>query len=416
LLVGIGGSMLGPQFINDAYIGPDRATYPGLRPFFLDNTDPAGLARLLGSGSALHGALDQTLVVVASKSGGTPETRNGMLEVKAVFEAAGVDFPSHAVAITGENSQLDKTATQAGWLARFPMYDWVGGRTSVMSAVGLVPAALTGIDIDAFLEAAKHMDDLTIIPQLSTNPAALLAAAWYHLSGLQGTRAMVVLPYADRLGLFAKYLQQLVMESLGKEFDRDGNLVNTGLTVYGNKGSTDQHAYVQQLRDGLNNFFAVFVEVLPEPAENTLEVEKPGITSGDYLGSFLIGTREALFASDRPSITISVGKVETAVPMLIALFERAVGLYAELLNINAYHQPGVEAGKKAASDTLALLVKAKQYLTTQSAPLSAEEVAAGIGEPEAVETLSRVLRRLAAQGTIKLAAGSKRVDLAKYTA
>src|SRR5258705_1730504 len=139
---------------------------------------------------------------------------------------------------------------------------------------------------------------------------------------------MVVLPYKDRLELFSRYLQQLVMESLGKEKDLAGNVVNQGLAVYGNKGSTDQHAYIQQLREGLNNFFAVFIEVLKDQEGEPLEVE-PNTTSGDYLIGFFLGTRRALYENKRESVTITLIQVNShAVGTLIALFERAVGLYA----------------------------------------------------------------------------------------
>src|SRR5687767_9215849 len=141
------------------------------------------------------------------------------------------------------------------------------------------------------------------------------------------------------------------MESIGKQLDLKGNRVEQGLTVYGNKGSTDQHAYVQQLREGVPNFFALFIRVL-ESGGSKSEVE-PGVTAGDYLHGFLLGTREALFENDRESITITIARVEAqTVGGLIALFERAVGLYASLLGLNAYHQPGVEAGKKAAASIL----------------------------------------------------------------
>ncbi len=119
---------------------------------------------------------------------------------------------------------------------------------------------------------------------------------------------MVVLPYKDRLLLFSRYLQQLVMESLGKRLDLDGKRVDQGINVFGNKGSTDQHAYVQQLRDGVNNFFVTFIRVLESGGTN-VEVE-PGVTSGDYLHGFLLGTREALFENDRESITITVPRAD----------------------------------------------------------------------------------------------------------
>src|SRR5260221_3406821 len=122
-----------------------------MRLRFLDNTDPQGMDRVLRN---LQQRLDHTLAVVVSKSGGTPETRNGMLEAQAAFEKAGLDFGQHAVAVTGAGSALDKIATEKRWLARFPMWDWVGGRTSVMSAVGLVPLWLQGLDMQALLEGA----------------------------------------------------------------------------------------------------------------------------------------------------------------------------------------------------------------------------------------------------------------------
>src|SRR6185369_16762506 len=129
-----------------------------------------------------------------------------------------------------------------------------------------------------------------------------------------------------------------IMESIGKERDLDGKVVSQGLTVYGNKGSTDQHAYVQQLREGVANFFVTFVEVLQDRQAPSLLVEN-GITSGDFLFGFFQGTRTALFEKGRESMTITVDRVDArTIGVLIALFERSVGLYASLININAYHQ------------------------------------------------------------------------------
>jgi glucose-6-phosphate isomerase len=258
LCVGIGGSALGPMFVADA-LG-DPAT-DKMRIDFIDNTDPDGIARAL---RRLAGRLPETLCVVASKSGGTPETRNGMLLVADAYQAAGLEFARHAVAITMPGSRMDETATSEGWLARFPMYDWVGGRTSELSAVGLLPAALQGLDIEGLLAGAAECDEATRGRDLKTNPAALMALMWHHATGGKGQKDMVVLPYKDRLLLFSRYLQQLVMESIGKQLDLKGNRVEQGLAVYGNKGSTDQHAYVQQLREGVPNFFAVFVRVLED--------------------------------------------------------------------------------------------------------------------------------------------------------
>jgi glucose-6-phosphate isomerase len=386
LLVGIGGSALGPQFIADAL---GHATDP-MDIHFLDNTDPDGFDRVF---SRIGKHLAHTLTVVISKSGGTKETRNGMLEAAAFYEKAGLDFGKHAVAVTGIGSELDNYAKKNGWLMRFPMHDWVGGRTSIMSAVGLVPAALEGFEIDNFLAGAAAMDSKTRTAEPAQNAAMLLALMWHYAGNGRGEKDMVVLPYKDRLMLFSKYLQQLVMESLGKEKDLAGEVVHQGIAVYGNKGSTDQHAYVQQLRDGVLNFFVTFIEVQKDRATPRFEVEE-GVTSGDYLQGFLRGTRAALYESGRESITITIPEVNAFwVGALIALYERAVGFYATLVNINAYHQPGVEAGKKAATRVLHLQSRVEKSLGGGSGK-TAEEIA---GELEAdPEDVFHILRHLAA--------------------
>jgi len=373
LLVGIGGSALGPQLVSQA-IG-QKAKMPIA---FLDNTDPQGMDNTLASLK-----LEETLVLVISKSGGTPETRNGMLETKAVFDKAGIDFGKHAVAITGEGSKLDRFASDHRFIARFPMEDWVGGRTSVLSAVGLVPAALQGLDIESMLAGAAAMDEKTRVRDAEKNAAMQLALAWHSGTKGKGEKDMVVLPYKDSLGLFSKYLQQLVMESLGKEKDLDGEVVNQGIAVYGNKGSTDQHAYVQQLREGVNNFFASFIEVRHGRKGKSIEVD-PGNTSQDYLQGFFRGTRNALYENGRNSLTISIFEVTPfTLGMLIALFERTVSFYASLVNINAYHQPGVEAGKAAAATFLDLLGHVRSRLVSEAK--NAEQVAFEVdGDPESV--------------------------------
>ncbi len=398
LVVGIGGSALGPELVADALGGPgDR-----LAPHFLDNTDPDGLDRVLGG---LGEALAQTITVVISKSGGTPETRNGMLETTAAYGARGLEFGPHAVAVTQEGSALDRLAVEKGFRERFPMWDWVGGRTSETSAVGLLPAALQGIDVRALLDGAAAMDEATRRHETRANPAALLALAWHVAGGGRGTKAMVVLPYKDRLLLFSRYLQQLVMESLGKEKDLEGRVVHQGLTVYGNKGSTDQHAFVQQLRDGTPDFFVTFVRVMKDREGPSLEVE-PGATSGDFLHGLLLGTRRALFECGRPSLTLTIPDVSPrSLGMLVALYERAVGLYASLVGINAYHQPGVEAGKKAAASVLDLQRKVVAALRDRgTAGATCEELAVAAGAPDEVETVFHVLEHLSAnpsRGVVK---------------
>ena len=396
LSVGIGGSALGPEFVAEALGAVDAP----MQIAFLDNTDPAGMDKVLAK---LKEHLATTLVVIMTKSGGTPETRNGMLEVKRAYEQQGLSFAPHAVAVTGIGSKFEVLAKAEGWIDIFPMHDWVGGRTSELSAVGLLPAALQGIDIDAMLAGAKEMDAATRLPQIKGNPAALMALSWYYSGNGKGEKDMVVLPYKDSLLLFSRYLQQLVMESLGKETDLDGRVVHQGIAVYGNKGSTDQHAYVQQLREGIANFFVTFVEVLEDRQGPSMEVE-PGVTSGDFLAGLLLGTRQALYDNLRDSITVTVPRVDArTVGALIALYERTVSLYASLVNINAYHQPGVEAGKKAAAVILDLQMQVVKALGEATAPMTLGDLALKAGAGDQVESIYKIVRHLSAnQRGVKL--------------
>lgn len=385
LVIGIGGSALGPQLAADALSTPaDR-----MNLLFLDNTDPDGFDRVLAE---IGDDLEDTMVLVISKSGGTVETGNGMIETAAAFKKAGLSFERHAVAITGVGSTLDETAKKGGWLYRFPMWDWVGGRTSITSAVGLLPMSLQGIDIDEFLKGARLCDEATRIHDTRSNPAALLALAWHYATDGRGQRDMVIMPYKDRLMLFPKYLQQLIMESLGKEKDLDGRVVNQGIAVYGNKGATDQHAYVQQLREGVNNFFVTFIETLKDREGDSIEIGA-GITSGDYLDAFLHGTRNALHDNGRESITITIEGLDArSLGALIALYERTVGLYASLINVNAYHQPGVEAGKKMAASVVRLQQNVLSFLKKNPGrSFTAEETAAALGAEDQVESIYRIL-------------------------
>jgi glucose-6-phosphate isomerase len=279
------------------------------------------------------------------------------------------------------------------------MWDWVGGRTSLLSAVGLLPAALQGIDIEGLLKGAALCDEATRSKDTRSNPAALLALAWHHATGGRGQKDMVIIPYKDRLQLFSRYLQQLVMESLGKEKDLGGKVVNQGIAVYGNKGTTDQHAYVQQLREGVNNFFATFIEVLHDHDTPSLEVE-PGVTSGDYLSAYLQGTRNALSENGRESVTITIEKLDAqSIGALIALYERSVGFYATLVNINAYHQPGVEAGKKMAGAVIKLQIDVLDHLgKNEGKSFTAEEIAKAVGAEEHAEAVFKILEHASANG------------------
>ncbi len=397
IINGIGGSALGPQLLQMAINGPywnefSREKRGGnLKIYFLDNTDTAGLADALAVCD-----LETTLVVSVSKSGGTQETQNNLVVCQAQYAAKGLDFAKHAAAVTMRESKLDQAARSAQWLRVFEMAESIGGRTSETSIVGHLPAALAGIDFESLLRGACHMDNLTRNPYLSHNPAYMLSAMWYLAGKGKGDRNMVIVPYSDRLILLSRYLQQLVMESLGKEKDLDGNTVHQGLNVFGNKGGTDAHAFIQQLNDGRDDFFVTFIEiledVLPAPVSN-------GVTMGDYLHGFMTGLSNALRSKKRQVIEMKLTKVSPFnLGMLIALYERAVAAYAELIHINAFHQPGVQAYKLASKGIIQLLTALEEKLPA-IAPFSgtAGEIAARLGIAEEYE-LEGILAKLAVNG------------------
>jgi glucose-6-phosphate isomerase len=390
LHVGVGGSAVGPQLLCDALAVSDERVVVR----FLDNADPDGVDREL---VRLEGELGRTLVSVVSKSGWTPTPLHVSQELRAAYERCGLDFARHAVATTMAGSKLDRRAQAEGWLACFPLWDWVGGRTSVTSAAGLLPAALQGVDVRSFLAGAAAMDQATATRTITANPAALLALAWHWLGNGRGDRRMVVLPYRDRLALFPRHVQQLVMESLGKRCDRSGTIVHQGLTVLGHKGSSDQHSYVQQLRDGTPDSFVTFIAVLAgERRLERVELED-GVELDDYLFGSHEATRNALFECGRDSITITLRDLwPGSLGALIALYERAVGIYAELIDVNAYDQPGVD--KDAAAGVVRLQRQLAGLLREAERPLTAEEIALALGRSDEVETIYKLLDRLAGDG------------------
>ena len=359
---GIGGSALGPQLMQFAINGPywnemsAAKRRNGLKIYFLDNTDPAGFADL----TAIM-ELERTLHLVISKSGGTRETRNNMIAMEKLYAEHNLKFGDHAVAVTMKESSLYHHAVENGFLKIFNMAESVGGRTSETAIVGHLPAALTGIDFKTFLAGACAMDEWTRSKEYSANPAMMLAAMWYIAGNGRGDRNMVIVPYSDRLVLLSRYLQQLVMESLGKELALDGKIVHQGLNVFGNKGGTDAHAFIQQLNDGRDDFFATFIEI----QQDALKLPIDGnIGMGDYLHGFFEGLCAALRNKGRQIITIRIPKLtEFELGQIIALYERTVAVYAEFININAFHQPGVQAYKLAAQTALTLREAVLKFLS-----------------------------------------------------
>ena len=398
---GIGGSALGPQLLQFAVNGPYWNELPvetrknGLKIYFLDNTDSAEFADLCQVMDP-----ETTLHLVVSKSGGTQETKNNMIAMEKFYAARGLDFGRHAAAVTMPGSKLDQYAAEKKFLASFEMADSIGGRTSESAIVGHVPAALTGIDFKSFIAGFLRMDELTRNTDALKNPAMMLSAMWYIAGAGKGDRNMVIVPYSDRLVLLSRYLQQLVMESLGKELDLDGKVCHQGLNVFGNKGGTDAHAFIQQLNDGRDDFFATFIELLADAQKIDLG---DGKVMGDYLHGFCAGLTEALRSKKRQTISIKIPKLTVfELGMIIALYERAVAVYAEYININAFHQPGVQAYKLAANGELELKSKLDEALKSMAGfKGDAEAFAQAAGVPEQAAAVEGWLRRMAANGGIQ---------------
>jgi glucose-6-phosphate isomerase len=289
---------------------------------------------------------------------------------------------------------LDQHARSSNWLKVFEMADSICGRTSETSIVGDVPAAWIGIDFKKFLAGACAMDSWTRDTEKSANPAMMLSAMWYIAGKGRGDRNMVIVPYSDRLVLLSRYLQQLVMESLGKALDLDGKEVNQGLNVFGNKGGTDAHAFIQQLNDGRDDFFATFIEVLADARKIDMG---DGFAMGDYLHGFLEGLSAALRGKGRQTIQIKLPRLdEFTLGQIIALYERSVAIYAEFININAFHQPGVQAYKLAANGILELAAELNGMLE-KIAPVtgSAAEIAAKVGKAEKSVEIAGLLDKAA---------------------
>ena len=395
---GIGGSALGPQLLQFAINGPywnelgngKRKGY--LKIYFTDNTDTAGVSDVM---KAVN--LKSTLVLSISKSGGTQETKNNTIAFEKIYREAGLDFTKHACAITMEDSELDKYSKSNNWLKVFPMAESIGGRTSETSVVGHLPAALAGIDFRSFIAGACRMDTLTRESDVRENPSYLLAAMWHIAGNGRGDKNMVIVPYSDRLVLLSRYLQQLVMESIGKEKDLDGNIVNQGLNVFGNKGGTDAHAFIQQLNDGKNDFFVTFIEVLKDSMDIPIT---ENISMGDYLHGFKAGLANALHSKGRQVIEMQIMDVNAFnMGMIIALYERAVAFYAELIHINAFHQPGVQSYKLASREIISLLLVLEGKLSAVGKfKGTAHELATKIGLPEQEIEVGGLLAKFAENG------------------
>lgn len=369
---GIGGSYLGPFMMITSQLGDDynlalsRIGRPNLH--FVANTDSDSFAQVIKrcrEASSNHKTLTETLMVVISKSGSTAETAtNTECFVRILMEETD-KIGNNMIAVSIPGSNLWKRSEKENWCNRYPMDEATGGRTSVCSAVAMVPCAFAGLDYSNFIRGMSHMDELTRCEDYKKNPAMLIATAIDLLYRKHNsTRNMILLGYADSLKHYSHYCQQLYMESLGKEYDAAGMPARTGLTVLGGVGTAEQHAFMQQVQKGCADCFVRFIKCRQRKSDN--EDAKAG-TMGRQLLAFLKGTEAALLANGRDYITQEVADDSLySIGMLVALDERVVTCLGVFWRINPYDQPGVQDGKLAASAVNALSIELEKAVAELS--------------------------------------------------
>ena len=364
VVLGIGGSALGPIAVHQAlchlrYNDLPREKRGGPRLFVEDNIDPERMAALLDVID-----IDQTVFNVITKSGGTSETMSQLLIVtNLLHERYGADISARLIATTDAvKGNLIKIAKREN-LTTFVVPDGVGGRFSELCPVGLLAAAVCGIDIRELLAGAAYMDGICNEPAVRKNPAYLLATLQY-IAMQRGMNISVLMPYADSLKYMADWYAQLWAESLGKRVDRSGRSVHVGQTPVKALGVTDQHSQVQLYTEGPFDKVVTFLGVeryrtetrIPQGYADIPDVSfLSGHTQNELIKAEQSATAYALMKSGHPSNTITLPEVNAfTVGELLYLFEVMTAFAGELLDINAFDQPGVEEGKNA---TYALLGK-----------------------------------------------------------
>lgn len=358
VVLGIGGSGLGALAVRDALLGPywnerteeDRDHFPRLH--VLDNPDPFTFRRLM---ERLDPA--KTLFNVVSKSGATAETMAQYLVVRArVDEAVGSDHArGHFLFTTDPIGGALRQIAEAEDIPALPVPENVGGRFSVLSPVGLLPAAVCGVDIEALLAGAAAMEARCRAPDLFANPAAVLATLLHAADTEQGRPIHVLMPYADRLRSTALWFQQLWAESLGKARSLDGTLKHSGPTPMAAAGAVDQHSLLQLLIEGPHDKVVLFVAVADPGVSVPIPQRHPEIGALAYLGGHDLGelldaerraTAEALRREGRPNATLTLPSVSpNALGQLFMLFEAATVYAGALYDVDPLDQPGVESGK-----------------------------------------------------------------------
>ena len=353
LVLGIGGSALGGMAVTEALLKPywnylseeQRKEFP--RIFFLDNIDPDSMNSLL---EILD--LKKTLVNVITKSGDTAETMAQFMVLRDLMQKElGDDYRKHIIATTDKSvGVLKQLADQDGYKTFFIPED-VSGRFSVFTAVGLVPFALVGLDIDKIINGINDMDLELQNPDINQNIAAQGALIHYLMDKKLGKNISVMMPYSSRLRYLSDWFVQLWAESLGKEYNRVAEKVDVGSTPIKSVGATDQHSLVQLLNEGPADKLVTFIRL--GEFDTTLEIPKifeytgvgylGGKTINDLMNAEADATMVSLAEHSRPSITFSIDKLdEYNIAQLMYTLEIQTAIAGELYNINAFDQPGVD--------------------------------------------------------------------------
>jgi glucose-6-phosphate isomerase len=359
ILVGIGGSSLGAIATVQALAHPFRSLLPtatrgGPRFFVLDNPDPEKITATLETID-----LTSTLVNVVTKSGQTAETMANFLAVRQALEAAiGPELARQQIVATTDPAEglLRALADQEGYRT-FPVPLGVDGRMTVLSAVGMLPAAICGCDVAGLLAGARAMRARTATADVRENPAYLLAALCILADTRLEKSILVTMPYADALFGLADWFRQLWAESLGKRLSLDNEVVFTGQTPIKALGAIDQHSQIQLYTEGPNDKLISLIAVEDYRARVTIESVPNGIPELDYLQGAELGqllqreqlaTAWALTEAQRPNFTIGALTIDAAIlGEFFYLYELQTVMGGALLNVNPFGQPGVEAGKNA---------------------------------------------------------------------
>ncbi len=364
VVLGIGGSALGPIMAFNAlchlhYNDLPKSKRKGPKFYVEDNVDPVRMKELLD-------VIDvkKTCFNVISKSGATSETMTQYLIIADLLEKAGENVKDHVVFTTdASRGNLVKISKELGGVKSFVLGDGVGGRFSELSPVGLLPAAVLGIDIRTLLKGAAYMDKLCRTPDFKKNPA-LVSATLQYIAMQEDKNIGVMMPYSDNLKYLADWYAQLWAESLGKNVTLDGKPCNAGQTPVKSLGVTDQHSQVQLYTEGPYDKVVTFLSVgsykekspIPHGCEDIPDVAfLGGHTMEELIQAENKATAYALTKAGRLNYTVNVPEInEFTLGQLLYYFELQTAYAGAMLNIDTFNQPGVEAGKKA---TFALLGK-----------------------------------------------------------